>query len=164
MRWLHEGGGGGGGAMYKKGRTPQEEGGYPPSAGPPPPPPLPMFRADSQGFASAPSVPRGFKLHNIQPAFGGVHRGTLRLPPFSYTPGGGGEVRELWDVVCAVLHETSLALTERPMTPGGGRLPVPTGSSNVRDTQRATQHSKRCEECNRQPPARLPLCLGRGLV
>ena len=28
---------------------------------PPPPPPLPMFEADSQSFASAPSVPRGFK-------------------------------------------------------------------------------------------------------
>ena len=44
---------------------------------PPPPPPLPMFEADSQHFASAPSVPRGFKLQNFGPAFGGDHRGTL---------------------------------------------------------------------------------------
>ena len=41
-----------------------------------PPPPLPMFVADSQHFAWAPSVPRGF---NFWPAFD--HRGTL---------GGGG--------------------------------------------------------------------------
>ena len=50
---------------------------------PPPPstPPLPMFEADSQIFASAPSVPRGFKHRNFRPAFGGDHWGTL---------GGGG--------------------------------------------------------------------------
>ena len=48
---------------------------------PPPSPPLPMFEADSQTFASAPSVPRGFTLQNFRPAFGGDHRGT---------PGGGG--------------------------------------------------------------------------
>ena len=48
---------------------------------PPPPPPLPMFEADSQNFASAPSVPRGFKLKDIWPTFGRDHRGTL---------GGGG--------------------------------------------------------------------------
>ena len=47
----------------------------------PPPPPFPMFEADSQNFASAPSVPRRFKLQNSWPAFGGDHRGTL---------GGGG--------------------------------------------------------------------------
>ena len=52
----------------------------PPPPGPPPPP-LPMFEADSQNFASAPSVPRGFELTNFWPAFGGEHRGTL---------GGGG--------------------------------------------------------------------------
>ena len=46
-------------------------------APPPPPPPLPMFEADSQNFASAPSVPRGFTLQNFRPAFGGDHRGTL---------------------------------------------------------------------------------------
>ena len=44
---------------------------------PPPPPPLPMFEADSQNFASAPSVPRGFTLQNSWLAFGGDHRGTL---------------------------------------------------------------------------------------
>ena len=31
----------------------------------PPPPPLPMIEADSQNVASAPSVPRGFKLQNF---------------------------------------------------------------------------------------------------
>ena len=55
-------------------------GGVPPPP-PDPPHPLPMFEADSQNFASAPSVPRGFELQNFRPAFGGGHRGT---------PGGGG--------------------------------------------------------------------------
>ena len=50
-------------------------GGVPPWT-PPPPPPLRMFEADSQNFASAPSVPRGFELHNFRPAFGGDHRET----------------------------------------------------------------------------------------
>ena len=36
-----------------------------------------MFEADSQNFASAPSVPRGFRLQNARPPFGGDHRGTL---------------------------------------------------------------------------------------
>ena len=49
----------------------------PPPPGPPPPPALPMFEADSQTFASAPSVPRGFTLQKFWPAFGGDHRGTL---------------------------------------------------------------------------------------
>ena len=40
-----------------------------------------MFEADSQIFASAPPVPRGFELQNFWPTFGGDHRGTL---------GGGG--------------------------------------------------------------------------
>ena len=57
---------------------------YLPPLGPPPPlPPLVMFEADSQNFASAPSVPRGFKFQNLWPAFGGDHRGTI----------GGGRVR-----------------------------------------------------------------------
>ena len=42
-----------------------------------PPPPLPMFEADCENFASAPSVPRGFNIENVRPAFGGDHRGTL---------------------------------------------------------------------------------------
>ena len=79
-------------------------GGYPPWSPPsPPPPPLPMFEADSQDFASAPSVPRGFTLQNSRPAFDGDHRGTLGgggvpanpppplqtppPPPFEYIPG-----------------------------------------------------------------------------
>ena len=39
----------------------------PPPFGPPPPLPSPlvMFEADSQNFASAPSVPRGFKLQKF---------------------------------------------------------------------------------------------------
>ena len=56
---------------------------YLPPLGPPPllPPPLVMCVADSQNFALAPSVPRGFKLQNFRPPFGGDHRGT---------EGGGG--------------------------------------------------------------------------
>ena len=51
----------------------RRRGGTPP--GPPPPPPLPMFEAASQNFPSAPPAPRGFKLKNFRPAFGGDHRG-----------------------------------------------------------------------------------------
>ena len=43
-----------------------------------------MFEADSQRFASAPSVPRGFTLQNFRPAFGADHRralGGLSQPP-----------------------------------------------------------------------------------
>ena len=50
---------------------------------PPLPPPLVMFEADSQSFASAPSVPRGFELHIFRPSFGGDLKGTI----------GGGRVR-----------------------------------------------------------------------
>ena len=50
---------------------------------PPPPPPLPMFEADSQNFAAAPSAPRGFELKIFRPTFGGNRRGTQ----------GGGGVR-----------------------------------------------------------------------
>ena len=60
--------------MYENCRTPEEEGGYPPPPGPPSPPPFPTFEADSQNFASAPSVPRGFKRQNFLPAFGGDRR------------------------------------------------------------------------------------------
>ena len=57
-------------------------GGLPPSWIPlTSPSPLPMFQADSQNFASPPSVPRGFKLKKCWPAFGRDYRGTL---------GGGG--------------------------------------------------------------------------
>ena len=59
-------------------------GGIPPPWTPlPPPPPLSMFDADSQNFASAPSAPRGFKLKDIWPAFGGDHRrrGSQPNPP-----------------------------------------------------------------------------------
>ena len=71
----------------------------PPPAPPPPPrdptpphPPLPMFEADSQNFASAPSVPRGFKLKHLWPAFGGgrrrtrEERGPPTVPPPFQTP------------------------------------------------------------------------------
>ena len=49
----------------------------PPGTPPPPgpPPPLLMFEASSQIFASAPLVPRGFRLQNFRPAFGRDHRG-----------------------------------------------------------------------------------------
>ena len=39
-----------------------------------------MFEADSQHFASAPSVPRGFKRKEFWPAFGGDHRGSISAP------------------------------------------------------------------------------------
>ena len=65
-------------SMYWNGRTPQEH--------PPPPPPLPMFEADSQGFASAPSVPRGFELQNLRSPFAGDHRGTPWGPPVPPPP------------------------------------------------------------------------------
>ena len=52
---------------------------------PPPPPPLPMLEADSQNFASAPSVPRGFKLQKFRPAFGD-HRGPWEEGGPSQTP------------------------------------------------------------------------------
>ena len=52
-----------------------------------------MFEAGSQNFASAPSVPRGFKLKNFRPSFGGDPRGTLgggwsqsNVPPPLQTP------------------------------------------------------------------------------
>ena len=50
---------------------------------PPPPPPLPMFEADTQNFAAAPSAPRGFKFQNFWPALSGDHRGRggLANPP-----------------------------------------------------------------------------------
>ena len=63
--------------------TPEGGGGYPsyvlerpytvgvgvgcPPLDPPPPPPLPIFEADRQNLASAPSVPRGFTLQNFGP-------------------------------------------------------------------------------------------------
>ena len=50
------------------------------------PPPLLMFEADSQNFASAPSVPRGFTLQNVWPPFGGDHRGTLERGGSQPTP------------------------------------------------------------------------------
>ena len=56
-----------------------------------------MLEADSQNYASAPSVPRGFKRQNFRPAFGRDHRGTVggrgvvpakppSHPPFSDPP------------------------------------------------------------------------------
>ena len=54
----------------------RRRGGCPP-LDPPPPPPLPMFVADSQNFAAAPSVPRGFKL---QIFFGPPLAGTIGEP------------------------------------------------------------------------------------
>ena len=56
----------------------RRRGGTPPPLDPLPAPPpfLPMFEADSQIFALATSTPRGFKLKNFRPAFGGDHRGT----------------------------------------------------------------------------------------
>ena len=85
----------------------RRRGGYPPPPLRPPPPPLPMFEADSQNFASAPSVPRGFTLQNFRPPFGGGHRGILgggggpsQPPPPSPPPSNtslGGQVRCLVD-------------------------------------------------------------------
>ena len=55
--------------MYQNGRTAQEEGGYPPS---PPPPPLPMFEADSQIFASAPSGQEDLSFKIVGPPSAGT--------------------------------------------------------------------------------------------
>ena len=65
----------------------RRRGGYPTPWTPPPPdappPHLPMFEADSQNFASAPSAPRGLKLWL---ASGGDHRGTQGGGNSSQTP------------------------------------------------------------------------------
>ena len=76
---IAEGRGGGGGRNVLERPYAVGGGGVPPPGRPPPP--LPMFGADSQDFASAPSVPRGFTLQNLRPAFGGDHRGTLGGAP-----------------------------------------------------------------------------------
>ena len=73
-------GGGGGQGRIRMAVHRRRGGGYPP------PPPLPMFGTDSQNFASAPSAPRGSKLQNFRPAFGGDHRalaggGSWPTPP-----------------------------------------------------------------------------------
>ena len=59
-------------------------GGSPPTD----PPPSPSNAADSQNFASAPSVPRGFTLQSSWPAFGGDHKGTVGVgrPPAKPPP------------------------------------------------------------------------------
>ena len=57
-----------------------------PSLDPSPPPPLPILEADSQFFALAPSVPRGFKLQTFRPTFGGDHRGPWEEGGPSQTP------------------------------------------------------------------------------
>ena len=53
---------------------------------PPPPPPLPMFEADSQSVASAPSVPRGFRPTKFSPTFGRTIGGPWKEGRPSYTP------------------------------------------------------------------------------
>ena len=96
--------------MYYNGGTPEEEGGLtpPPSRAPsPPPPPLPMCEADSQYFASAPSVPSGFKLQNFRPGTIGGPReeGDSQpnppplqnpLPPFQYPGRRGHRTARSW--------------------------------------------------------------------
>ena len=75
-------------------------GGVSPPPQTPPPPPLPMFGADRQNFASAPSVPRGFTLQTFGPPSAGALGGPWEEggpsqnplpspsdPPFQYTPG-----------------------------------------------------------------------------
>ena len=78
----------------------------------PPPPPVPMFEADSQTFASAPSVPRGFTLQNVRPAFGGAHRGTLG-------GGGGGPSQPPYPPSDPLLPSGG-HLHHTPMSCGGG--------------------------------------------
>ena len=53
-----------------------------------PPPPLPIFEADSQNFASAPSAPRGFALKTSAGAIGGPweERGVPAKPPPLFRP------------------------------------------------------------------------------
>ena len=66
-----------------------------------------MFEADSQNFASAPSVPRRFTLQNVRPLFGGDHRGTL---------GGGGVPAK------PPSPPSDTSLREGVVTGGGGGL------------------------------------------
>ena len=72
--------------MHWNGRTPEEEegGGYLP--GPPPPPLLPMFGADSQNFASAPSVSRGLSFKIFGPPSAGTIGGPKEEGDPSQTP------------------------------------------------------------------------------
>ena len=85
-----------------------------------------MFDADSQNFASAPSVPRGFKRKNFGPPSAGTAGGPWEegvpanpppprplqippphpLPPFYYIPGDG---------VPLVASEPSISCTEWPL-------------------------------------------------
>ena len=67
-----------------------------PPSPPPPPSPLPMFEADSQNCASAPSVPRGFTLKSPWGPWGrpweegGPSQTPLPPPPLLIHPSGGG--------------------------------------------------------------------------
>ena len=66
---------------------------------PPPPPPLPMFEADSQHFASAPSVPRALRIKIFGPPLAGTIGGPWEEggpshppppPPSNTSLAGGG--------------------------------------------------------------------------
>ena len=92
----------------------------------PPPSPLPMFEADSQIFASAPAAPRGFKLNNFRPAFGGDQRGTI----------GGGRSQP--------------TPPPPPLIHGWPAPWAPLRGHRTRDTQRRLQRGLRWRTCQWQ--------------
>ena len=128
-----------------------------------------MFEADSQNFASAPSVPRGFTLKY----FGLPSAGTIGGP---------------WEEGCPshpppppfrpplLIHPCPLLSSHRRLArPGRGRqeaflnnyLPRPLGGrAPLRPFQRARPQRPRCPPAQPPPPARpagAPRALGRGL-
>ena len=75
------------------------------------PPPLPMFEADSQTFASAPSMPRGFSFSaEHRRALGGGRVPAKPSPPFLMHPSGGGG--GLWREPRPIPPEDDVALLE----------------------------------------------------
>ena len=83
-----------------------------------PPPPLPMFEADSQTFASAPSMPRGFEPQKVWPPFG-------RGPQGDPLGGGGVPAKPPSDPPPPV-HGRGRAL-DAPVKGGGGAHDQPSG-------------------------------------
>ena len=98
---------------------------------PPPPPPLPMFEADSQNFASAPSVPRGFTLSSPP------------LPPGLPPP-----------LVGSTLQRACIHLATGVTQPLGRHCPTGAASKTLhfhRHHNRNNQRAPACAPCNPHP-------------